>query len=159
MLAAHRLALLAVEDEHAALAQYRAGLDILAQAPFSETLNLLISGVPDIYWLWNAKRTSLYCRLIAWPFVPCQNLLANAADDCASSTSREDPDTVYPGDGPNCQRRKAFHARIRDDYNTVLSGDLTAGNAYHVVTGADDVVIDGFTITKGYADEAGANDR
>mgnify|MGYP002065466435 CR=1 FL=1 len=58
-------------------AQYRDGLDILAQAPFSETLNLLISGVPDIYWLWNAKRTSLYCRLIAWPFVPCQNLLDN----------------------------------------------------------------------------------
>ncbi|MBT8065377.1 MAG: hypothetical protein KJN94_10175, partial [Gammaproteobacteria bacterium] len=122
-------------------AQYRDGLDILAQAPFSETLNLLISGVPDIYWLWNAKRTSLYCRLIAWPFVPCQNLLANAADDCASSTSREDPDTVYPGDGPNCQRRKAFHARIRDDYNTVLSGVLAEYQAAGLLENAEYVDI------------------
>jgi len=39
---------------------------------------------------------------------------------------------------------------------TILSGDIgTAGvntdNSYNVVTGADDVTIDGFTITKGYA--------
>jgi len=109
-------------------AQYRAGLDVLANAPFPASVNLQISGIPDIYWLWNAKRTDLYCRVLAWPFVPCQVLLQNAADDCASSTSREDPDTVYAGDGPNCQRRKAFHARIRDDYNTVLSNVL---DEYH----------------------------
>jgi lysophospholipase L1-like esterase len=104
--------------------QYRAGLDVLANLPFEESLNLLISGIPDIYWLWNAKRGNLYCRLIAWPFVPCQNLLDDAADDCESSTSREDPDQVYPGDGPACQRRKTFHALIRDDYNTVLNDVL-----------------------------------
>jgi len=105
-------------------AQYRAGLDVLANSPFSESLNLHISGIPDIYWLWNAKRDDFWCRTFAWPFVPCQNLLENAGDDCASDVSREDPDTVYPGDGANCQRRKAFHARIRDDYNSVLSDVL-----------------------------------
>jgi cysteine-rich repeat protein len=105
-------------------AQYRAGLDVLADSPFSADVNLLISGVPAIYWLWEAKRSDLYCRLIAWPFVPCENLLDNAADDCVSTASREDPDQVYDGDGPNCQRRKAFHARIRDEYNPILSGVL-----------------------------------
>jgi len=105
-------------------AQYRAGLDVLANAPFSETLNLHISGIPAIYWLWNAKRDNFWCRVFAWPFVPCENLLENGADDCASNTSREDPDTVYPGDGANCQRRKAFHARIRDEYNPIISGVL-----------------------------------
>ena len=104
--------------------QYRAGLDVLANAPFPELISLHISGIPDIYWLWNAKRNDLWCRAFAWPFVPCGNLLDNAADDCASDTSREDPDTVYAGDGANCQRRKAFHTRIRDDYNTILSGVL-----------------------------------
>jgi hypothetical protein len=41
-----------------------------------------------------------------------------------SSTSRQDPDVIYPGDGPNCQRRKTFHARIRDEYNPILSDVL-----------------------------------
>ena len=105
--------------------QYRAGLDVLAGAPFPEDVTLQIASIPDIYWLWNAKRGDFYCRLLAWPFVPCQNLLENAADDCASSTSREDPDTVYPGDGANCQRRKAFHAAIRDTYNPILGNVLS----------------------------------
>jgi len=109
-------------------AQYRAGLNVLASTSFPDSVNLQISGIPDIYWLWNAKRNDLWCRVFAWPFVPCQVLLENAADDCASATSREDPDTVYAGDGANCQRRKAFHARIRDDYNTVLSDVL---DEYH----------------------------
>ena len=100
--------------------QYRAGLDVLDSPPFSESVNLLISGVPAIYWLWNAKRSDFWCRVFAWPNVPCENLLDNAADDCASVASREDPDTVHAGDGPNCQRRKAFHARIRDEYNPIL---------------------------------------
>ncbi len=100
--------------------QYRAGLDVLAGAGFTDSVNVQVSSIPDIYWLWNAKRDNLWCRVFAWPFVPCQNLLENAADDCASSASRQDPDTVYPGDGANCQRRKAFHAAIRDTYNPIL---------------------------------------
>jgi lysophospholipase L1-like esterase len=104
--------------------QYRAGLDVLASSPIPELVNLHISGIPDIYWLWNAKRGNFWCRVFAWPFVPCQNLLENGADDCASDASREDPDTVYPGDGENCQRRKAFHSRIKYEYNPILSDVL-----------------------------------
>ena len=45
-------------------------------------------------------------------------------------------------------------------HETILSGDLAsplgeAGNAYHVVLGADDAMLDGFTITDGCADGAG----
>lgn len=104
--------------------QYRAGLDVLAASPFTQTLNLQISGIPAIYWLWDAKRSNFWCRAVAWPFVPCQNLLSGAADDCESSASAQDPDNVYPGDGANCQRRKEFHRLIREEYNTVLSGVL-----------------------------------
>ena len=100
--------------------QYRAGLDVLASPAFNDMINVHISSIPDIYWLWNAKRDSFLCRAFIWPFVPCQNLLKNAADDCASSESRQDPDNAYAGDGPNCQRRKAFHAEIRDTYNPIL---------------------------------------
>jgi cysteine-rich repeat protein len=105
--------------------QYRDGLDVLAAAPFSDSVQLLISGVPAIYWLWEAKRSDFWCRVFAWPFVPCENLLDGPADDCASTASREDPDNVYPGDGANCQRRKAFHARIRDEFNPILSEVLS----------------------------------
>lgn len=105
-------------------AQYRAGLDVLAMAPVPETVNLLVSGIPPIYWLWDAKRDNFWCRAFAWPFVPCQNLLAGAADDCASSASALDPDTIHAGDGTNCQRRKQFHAAIRDVYNPILSDVL-----------------------------------
>ena len=104
--------------------QYRDGLDVLSEAPFTGTINLLISAVPPIYWLWDAKRGNPWCTIFAWPFVPCQNLLDNPGNDCASSASVQDPDVVYPGDGPNCQRRKDFHARIRDIYNPILSGVL-----------------------------------
>jgi lysophospholipase L1-like esterase len=117
--------------------QYRAGLDVLAGAPFSESVNLHISGIPDIYWLWNAKRNNFWCRTFAWPFVPCENLLDGGADDCASDTSREDPDNVYAGDGANCQRRKVFHSRIRDDYNTVLSGVLAEYQSNGLLLNAD----------------------
>ena len=117
--------------------QYRAGLDVLASPVFNDTVNVHISGIPDIYWLWNAKRDSFWCRTFAWPFVPCQNLLANAADDCESSASREDPDTVYAGDGANCQRRKAFHAEIRDTYNPILRDVLAEYQANNQLLNAE----------------------
>ena len=79
-----------------------------------------MSGLPPIYWLWDAKRNNLWCRILAWPFVPCDNLLDGSRDDCESSASAQDPDNLYPGDGPNCQRRKQFHATIRDVYNPIL---------------------------------------
>lgn len=104
--------------------QYRDGLDVLAASPLGEDVNLLIAGIPSIYWLWDAKRNDFWCRTFAWPFVPCQNLLAGAADDCSSAESAGDPDNVYPGDGSNCQRRKAFHANIRDVYNPILKDVL-----------------------------------
>lgn len=101
-------------------AQYRAGLDVLADAEATRNARIHVSGIPAIYWLWEAKRDRWQCRWFIWPFVPCGNLLDNPADDCASEASRNDPDTVYPGDGANCQRRKEFHRRIRDEYNPVL---------------------------------------
>ena len=84
-----------------------------------------VSSIPAIYWLWNAKRSVLWCRVFVWPFVPCENLLDNPSDDCASSISRGDPDNVYPGDGVNCQRRKEFHRLTRDTYNPILRDVLT----------------------------------
>lgn len=117
--------------------QYRAGLDVLASPAFNDMVNVHISSIPDIYWLWNAKRDNFWCRTFAWPFVPCQNLLANAADDCASSTSRQDPDTVYDGDGANCQRRKAFHAEIRDTYNPILRDVLAEYQANNQLLNAE----------------------
>jgi lysophospholipase L1-like esterase len=101
-------------------AQYRTGLDVLAADAVSRNAQIHVSGIPAIYWLWNAKRNEFWCRVFVWPFVPCENLLDNPSDDCESGTSREDPDTVYPGDGPNCQRRKEFHRLIRDTYNPIL---------------------------------------
>ena len=101
-------------------AYYRAGLDVLASSNATHNAQIHVSGIPAIYWLWNAKRNVFWCRVFAWPFVPCENLLENAADDCASNTSREDPDNIYPGDGSNCQRRKALHGIIRDTYNPIL---------------------------------------
>lgn len=100
--------------------QYRAGLDVLTADDSTRKAQIHVSGIPAIYWLWNAKRSVLWCRLFAWPFVPCENLLDNAADDCESSASREDPDVIYPGDGTNCQRRKTLHSIIRDTYNPIL---------------------------------------
>jgi cysteine-rich repeat protein len=121
--------------------QYRAGLDQLSGLSFNDLVNIHISGIPDIYWLWNAKRGNFACRAFIWPFVPCQNLLANAADDCASAASREDPDNVYPGDGANCQRRKAFHAEIRDTYNPILRDVLAEYQAANKLMNAEYVDI------------------
>lgn len=101
-------------------AQYRAGLDILAASDATKNVYIHVSSIPAIYWLWNAKRTDFWCRVVAWPFVPCENLLDNPTDDCASEESRLDPDTIYKGDGDNCVRRKQFHQKIRDIYNPKL---------------------------------------
>lgn len=101
-------------------AQFRAGLDVLAASPLTSSADIHVSSIPAIYWLWNAKRNDLFCRVIAWRFVPCQNLLSSPGDDCESTASRLDPDTISAGDGPNCTRRKEFHAKIRDVYNPIL---------------------------------------
>jgi len=121
--------------------QYRAGLDVLASPAFDDSVNVHISSIPDIYWLWNAKRSDFICSNIIWPFVPCQNLLSNASDDCESDTSREDPDQVYPNDGPNCQRRKAFHAEIRDTYNPIIEDVLSEYQANNKLLNAEYVNI------------------
>jgi hypothetical protein len=93
------------------------------------------------------KRNNFLCRVFIWPFVPCRELLENPSNDCASDGSDLDPDTIDEDpndgdgevDGPNCVRRKEFHAAIRDDYNRILrdvlqeyinSGELP--NAYYI---------------------------
>ena len=103
---------------------FRAGLDVLAASAATQRAYIHVSGIPAIYWLWVVKRSDDWCRVIAWPFVPCQNLLADPDDDCGSGDSRLDPDTIHADDGPNCRRRKEFHARIRDIYNPALKNVL-----------------------------------
>jgi lysophospholipase L1-like esterase len=100
--------------------QFRAGLDVLAGDDATRLAQIQVTGIPAIYWLWVAKRTNFICWLIVWPNVPCQNLLDNPTEDCASVTSRNDPDNDYPNETSDCQRRKEFHRLIRDNYNTVL---------------------------------------
>jgi hypothetical protein len=100
--------------------QYRAGLSILAESAVTKNAVIHITGIPDIYWLWIAKRDSFWCRVLVWPNVPCKELLESPSNDCGSDNSDLDPDTIHPDDGPNCIRRKQFHAAIRDDYNRIL---------------------------------------
>jgi len=97
---------------------------VLAADAATKNAFVHVSGIPAIYWLWNAKRTNFVCRILIWPFVPCDILLDNPTDDCVTADSRLDPDTVYPGDGDNCIRRKDFHAAIRDYYNPILADVL-----------------------------------
>ncbi|MFZ0134547.1 MAG: SGNH/GDSL hydrolase family protein [Desulfobacterales bacterium] len=104
--------------------RYRAGLDVLAASPATRDAFIHVSGIPAIYWLWNAERNNFVCRVFVWPFVPCQILLSKPANDCGSGSSHLDPDTIYQDDGPNCVRRKQFHAAIRDVYNPILSDVL-----------------------------------
>ena len=104
--------------------QLRAGLDVLANSPATSEAVVHVSGIPAIYWLWEARKDTLLCPAI-WTFVPCQNLLgridaSSPEDDCASVLSSQTPDLIFSGDGPNCRNRKAFHAAIRDDFNPVL---------------------------------------
>jgi len=106
--------------------QYRAGLDALAESPATRDAFIHVSGIPAIYWLWIAKRSRTWCRFI-WTFVPCHILLDNPlTNDCAADVENSDldPDTIHPGDGPICTRRKKFHAAIRDVYNPILSDVL-----------------------------------
>lgn len=119
--------------------QYRAGLDILASSNATKNSIIHVSSIPAIYWLWNAMRGNDWCRRAAWPFVPCQNLLANPENDCRTGGSHLEPDVIYPDDGPNCRRRKTFHARIRDIYNPILKrvlqeykADGRLPNAYYI---------------------------
>jgi lysophospholipase L1-like esterase len=104
--------------------EYRAGLDVLAASDATKNAYIHVSSIPAIYWLWNAMRENDWCRILVWPYVPCQNLLDNPADDCSSEESRLDPDTIYKADGGNCLRRKEFHAKIRDIYNPILRNVL-----------------------------------
>jgi len=64
--------------------QYRAGLDVLVGSVETSSAYIHVSSIPAIYWLWNAKRNNLWCRIFVWPNVPCENLLASPGDDCAS---------------------------------------------------------------------------
>jgi len=100
--------------------QFRAGLDVLAASEATKNAYIQVSSMPAIYWLWNSMRQNSWCRVFAWPFVPCQNLLSNPDNDCGSGDSHLDPDNIHLDDGPNCIRRKQFHAKIRDIYNPIL---------------------------------------
>lgn len=119
--------------------QYRKGLDVLAASAAARHAHIHVSGIPSIYWLWEAKRGNNLCRVLVWPFVPCQNLLENSINDCGCGDSHLDPDMIYADDGPNCVRRKQFHAGIRDIYNPILRDvlheyikDGRLPNAYYV---------------------------
>lgn len=103
---------------------YRDGLDVLASSEATRGAYIHVSSIPAIYWLWYVKRTDDWCRVVVWPFVPCQNLLSDPQDDCGSGGSSQDPDTIHEDDGPNCRRRKEFHAKIRDIYNPILQNVL-----------------------------------
>ena len=83
-----------------------------------------------------AKRSSLLCRVI-WQYVPCENLLDNPDNDCGSGDSHLDPDTIHADDGPNCTRRKRFHAKIRDIYNPILKNVLREYKAGGLLPNAD----------------------
>lgn len=118
--------------------QYRAGLDALAASDTTRKAHIQVSGIPAIYWLWVAMRKNTWC-LLAWNFVPCQNLLSEPNNDCGNDDSYLDPDTIHIDDGPDCVRRKTFHARIQDVYNPILRDVLQEyidggrlPNAYYV---------------------------
>ncbi|MBT8363732.1 MAG: hypothetical protein KJP23_03440 [Deltaproteobacteria bacterium] len=119
--------------------QYRDGLDALAGSTATKNAHIHVSSIPAIYWLWNAMRSNGWCRIVVWPFVPCQNLLEDPINDCGSGDSHLDPDTIHADDGPECIRRKQFHAKIRDIYNPILKDvlkeykhDGRLPNAYYV---------------------------
>lgn len=117
--------------------QYRAGLDVLANSLQTSSSQIHVSSIPALYWLWTAKRNNFWCLAFAWPFVPCENLLDNPADDCASTASRLDPDNIHEGDGGNCIRRKDFHKEIRDTYNPILRDVLQEYKDNGKLTNAD----------------------
>jgi lysophospholipase L1-like esterase len=111
---------------------YTEGLEILAGAESTKNAEIHVYGIPSIYWLWIAKKSSWWCRTVWAGGDICLALLLDSNnDDCESIASRDNPDNNYPSDGPNCLRRKIFHRRIRDDYNTklrdVLQGYINTG--------------------------------
>ena len=60
-----------------------------------------------------------YLLFVSTP-VPCQNMLGNPRDDCASSASRQDLDTIYPGPGQtvcagSSSTRGGLVAPVRDN--------------------------------------------
>lgn len=119
---------------------YRAGLEILANSEFTNQATIHVSGIPAIYWLWNAKRGDWLCRII-WNLnlVPCENLLDDPTALCEDENSHLYPDIILPSDTGTCERRKDFHALIRDTYNTILRDELLVykfngrlPNAYYV---------------------------
>jgi hypothetical protein len=119
--------------------QYRAGLTALADSDITKNAYIHVSGIPAIYWLWYSKRSRFWCWAIAWPFVPCKELLEEPREkDCTSD--EDDPDTIdYDNDGPVCIRRKEFHQAIRDDYNRIIrdvlmeyKADGRLPNAYYI---------------------------
>lgn len=75
--------------------QYRTGLDVQAASDATKNAQIHVSGIPAIYWLWNAKRTDFLCTLI-WFFVPCKNLLAAPANDCAGGARTSTPTIFTP---------------------------------------------------------------
>ena len=144
----------AMTDPSVFKAQYRAGLDVLAASDATRKAYIHVSSIMPIYWLWNALRDNFKCRVIIWPFVPCQNLLANPDDDCGGGNSHLDPDHIHPDDGPNCVRRKTVHAKIRDIYNPILRDvlqeyidDGRLPNAYYI--DAFDIQFDAEHVNKG----------
>jgi hypothetical protein len=38
--------------------QYRAGLDVLSASPATQSARINVSGIPAIYWLWDARRSN-----------------------------------------------------------------------------------------------------
>jgi len=118
--------------------QYRSGLDALAASNATKKAHIQVSGIPAIYWLWVAMRKNIWCLLV-WNFVPCENLLSEPKNDCGTDDSYLDPDTIHIDDGPDCVRRKTFHARIQGVYNPILRDvlqeyidDGRLSNAYYV---------------------------
>ncbi|MBN1788418.1 MAG: PASTA domain-containing protein, partial [Sedimentisphaerales bacterium] len=78
-------------------------------------------------------------------------------DPVRTFTLREDV-TVYGGFAGNEIDRDRRNWRLNE---TILSGDIGApgnysDNSYHVVTGVDNAILDGFTITDGFAGGSGA---
>jgi cysteine-rich repeat protein len=116
--------------------RYRAGLTALALSDATRNAYIQVSGIPAIYWLWNAKRSDFWCRFFAWPLVPCENLLKNPENDCGSGDSHLKPDTIADDDGPDCVRRKQLHAAIRDVYNPILKNVLTEYKRNHLLPNA-----------------------
>ena len=102
---------------------FRNGLDALANSPATRDAFIHVSGIPAIYWLWNAKKDNFVCKFI-WRFVPCGILLDSPTDDCGPDNSHLDPDNINAGDGPNCIRRKEVSCCHQRLYNPILAKAL-----------------------------------